>query len=80
MKAQREAQGALPRQPSSYSLVNAGEKQVTHMLTMGPRKGPREGRLLAEAKGQGVLYGAGRGTLRTATFVSNNQRGLSFSL
>lgn len=49
MKAQRVVQGVLPRQPSFHSLVNAGEKQVTHMLAMRHRKGPRKGRLLAEA-------------------------------
>lgn len=60
-------------------MVNVGVKQVTHILATGPRKGSREGRLLAKPKGQGVFLGAERGALETASFINSNQRGLSFS-
>ena len=54
------------------------------LLAGGPRKGPREARLSTEAvrsdqRARCPLQGW-RGSLRTATFPSANQRGLSFFL
>lgn len=73
-KRHREAQNALPRWPSAHCVVSIGGKQVIYMLVTGPRKGPRQRRLLTEAKAQAVLYGAGRGVLKTVTFFSDITR------
>ena len=73
--APRRAWPGREGRPGSLALV---------LLAGGPRKGPREARLLAESRPTeqraSVLCAAGGGALRTATFLSCNQRGLSFSL